>query len=103
MEMKRRALGNGADGEFRARQLRARDMLRGDLEGPELERYVEERVLTTTLEKAGQLGRRQRDVPGHLRARLLRDRDDVDRRRARGRRALRLRGVPRLARARPTC
>ena len=38
--------------DFRARQLRARDMLRGDLEGPELERYVEERILTTTLDKA---------------------------------------------------
>ena len=33
------------------RQLRARDMLRGDLEGEDLERYVEERVVTTTFEK----------------------------------------------------
>jgi NADH-quinone oxidoreductase subunit B len=38
--------------EVARQKLRARDMLRGDLEGPELERYVEERVLTTTLEKA---------------------------------------------------
>ena len=38
--------------EIRMRGLRARDMLRGDLEGEELERYVEERVLTTTLDKA---------------------------------------------------
>jgi NADH-quinone oxidoreductase subunit B len=38
--------------DFRARQMRARDMLRGDLEGPELERYVEESVLTTTLDRA---------------------------------------------------
>jgi NADH-quinone oxidoreductase subunit B len=38
--------------EFRARQLRARDMLKGNLEGPELDRYVEQGVLTTTLEKA---------------------------------------------------
>jgi NADH-quinone oxidoreductase subunit B len=38
--------------ELRARQLRARDMLRGDLEGEDLERYVEERVMTTTLERA---------------------------------------------------
>ena len=53
MEITRQTLGNGDDGEFRARQLRAREMLRGDLEGDELERYVEERVLTTTLEKAG--------------------------------------------------
>jgi NADH-quinone oxidoreductase subunit B len=46
--------GNGEDTpeDFRSRQLRARDMLRGDLEGEELERYVEERVLTTTLERA---------------------------------------------------
>jgi len=38
--------------DFRARGIRARDALRGDLEGQELEKYVEERVLTTTLEKA---------------------------------------------------
>ena len=38
--------------DFRIRQLRARDMLRGDLDGPELERHVEEGVLTTTLDKA---------------------------------------------------
>jgi NADH-quinone oxidoreductase subunit B len=36
--------------EFRARQLSAREMLRGDLEGVDLDRYVEERVLTTKLE-----------------------------------------------------
>jgi NADH-quinone oxidoreductase subunit B len=38
--------------DFRVRQLRARDLLRGDLEGEDLERYVEERVLTTTVDKA---------------------------------------------------
>jgi NADH-quinone oxidoreductase subunit B len=38
--------------DFRVRQLKARDMLRGDLDDADLERYVEERVLTTTLEKA---------------------------------------------------
>jgi NADH-quinone oxidoreductase subunit B len=38
--------------QFRINQLRARDMLRGDLEGAELEKYVEERVLVTTLDKA---------------------------------------------------
>jgi len=38
--------------DLRVRQHRARDLLRGDLEGEELERYVEDRVLTTTLEKA---------------------------------------------------
>jgi NADH-quinone oxidoreductase subunit B len=49
MEIKREQLGNG---DLRARQLLARDMLRGELEGEALERYVEQRVLTTTLEKA---------------------------------------------------
>ncbi len=38
--------------DFRVRQLRARDMLRGDLEGRELDQYMEERVLTTTMDKA---------------------------------------------------
>jgi NADH-quinone oxidoreductase subunit B len=42
----------GSPDSFRARQLLARDLLRGDLEGLELERAVEESVLTTTLEKA---------------------------------------------------
>jgi NADH-quinone oxidoreductase subunit B len=41
-----------APDDFRIRQLRARDMIRGDLEGEELEQYVQERILTTTLEKA---------------------------------------------------
>ncbi|HZE03742.1 MAG TPA: NADH-quinone oxidoreductase subunit B family protein, partial [Solirubrobacteraceae bacterium] len=60
MEMKREKLGpaqpstrpNGAPTDFRARQLMARDMLRGDLEGEELERYVEKSIMTTTVEKA---------------------------------------------------
>jgi NADH-quinone oxidoreductase subunit B len=42
---------------LRIRQLRARDLLRGDLEGPELERHVEESVLTTRLERAVSWGR----------------------------------------------
>jgi NADH-quinone oxidoreductase subunit B len=42
----------GRPDDFRISQLKARDMLRGDLEGAELEKYVEERVLTTTLDKA---------------------------------------------------
>jgi NADH-quinone oxidoreductase subunit B len=41
-----------APDDFRVRQLRARDMLRGDLEGEKLEEYVRERLLTTTLDKA---------------------------------------------------
>ena len=53
MEIKREQLaGTGAPLDFRARQLQARDMLRGDLEGEALERYVKESVLTTTVEKA---------------------------------------------------
>jgi NADH-quinone oxidoreductase subunit B len=38
--------------ELHSRQLTARALLRGDLEGADLDRYVEERVLTTTLDKA---------------------------------------------------
>ncbi len=38
--------------DFRVRQLRARDMLRGDLEGHDLEEYVQSRIITTTLDKA---------------------------------------------------
>ena len=53
MEVTRHQLGSGANAEFRARQLRARDMLRGDLDGPELQQHVEQSVLTTTIEKAG--------------------------------------------------
>ena len=53
MEVTRHQLGSGPKAEFRARQLRARDMLRGELEADELEQHVERGVLTTTLEKAG--------------------------------------------------
>ena len=38
--------------DLRVRQLRARQLLKGELEGKDLEEYVESRVLTTTLEKA---------------------------------------------------
>jgi NADH-quinone oxidoreductase subunit B len=38
--------------DFRVRQLRARDLLRGDLDGQDLDDYVEQRVITTTLDKA---------------------------------------------------
>ncbi len=38
--------------EFRSEQLRARDMLRGDLEGEALEEHVKERIITTTLDTA---------------------------------------------------
>ena len=52
MEVTRQQLGSGDMAEFRARQLRARDMLRGELEGEELEKHVEQSVLTTTMDKA---------------------------------------------------
>jgi NADH-quinone oxidoreductase subunit B len=56
MEVIRESLSSGSE-DFRIRQLRARDMLRGDLDGEELEKYVEERVLTTTLDRALAWGR----------------------------------------------
>ena len=49
MEVERRTLA--------AKQRSARDMLRGDLEGADLEAYVEERVVTTTFEKMLNLAR----------------------------------------------
>ena len=39
-------------GDLRIKQLRAKQLLRGDLEGEDLDRYVEERVITTRLEMA---------------------------------------------------
>jgi len=50
MAVTRQPLGSG--GDFRSRQLLARDLLRGDLEGLELERYVEQSILTTTVDRA---------------------------------------------------
>jgi NADH-quinone oxidoreductase subunit B len=50
VEVTRQRLGSAE--ELKIRQRRARDLLRGDLEGEELDKYVEERVLTTTLDKA---------------------------------------------------
>ena len=38
--------------EFRSRQMMARDMLRGSLEGDDLDAYVENAVMTTTLDRA---------------------------------------------------
>ncbi len=47
MEIRREPLS-----DLRVRQHQARDLLRGDMSDEDLERYVEERVLTTTVEKA---------------------------------------------------
>jgi NADH-quinone oxidoreductase subunit B len=41
-----------APSDFRIRQLRAHQMLRGDLDGEDLDRYIDERVLTTTVDRA---------------------------------------------------
>ena len=63
MEVRRERLGAGSDGEFRSRQLRARQMLHGDLDGPDLEKYVEERLLTTTMDKAANWARANGIMP----------------------------------------
>jgi NADH-quinone oxidoreductase subunit B len=51
MEVKRQKLGNAAGGDFRSRQLAARAMLRGELDGDELEKHVENGLLLTTFER----------------------------------------------------
>jgi NADH-quinone oxidoreductase subunit B len=53
--VKREQVGQPSD--FRIQQLRSRDMLRGDLEGQDLEEYVQSRIITTTLDKAVQWAR----------------------------------------------
>ena len=63
MEVTRQQLGNGAGGEFRSRQLTAQRMMRGELEGPELDHYVEERLWTTTLDKAANWARGNAFMP----------------------------------------
>jgi NADH-quinone oxidoreductase subunit B len=63
MEIVRQQLGNGDSGEFRARQLRARQMLNGELEGSDLDAYVEERLMTTTMEKAANWARGNAFMP----------------------------------------
>jgi NADH-quinone oxidoreductase subunit B len=63
MEVVRQQLGNGSKGEFRARQLTAQKMLRGELEGPELEQHVEDSLLVTTMEKAANWARGNAFMP----------------------------------------
>ncbi len=63
MEITRQNLGAGKDGEFRSRQLNARAMLNGELDGADLDAYVEERVLTTTLDKAANWARGNAFMP----------------------------------------
>src|ERR687885_1761600 len=52
MDVIRHRLDGDRAGDLRIRQLRAKQMLRGELEGEDLQQYVEERVMMTTLEKA---------------------------------------------------
>ena len=53
MEIKRERLDPAnPPSDFRLRQLQARDMLHGDIDGEELERVVEKSVMTTTVDKA---------------------------------------------------
>jgi NADH-quinone oxidoreductase subunit B len=52
MEIVRQDGTSLAPTEFKSRGLRARQMLRGELEGDDLEQYVQERVIATTLDRA---------------------------------------------------
>jgi len=52
MEIERENAGGHSPDDFRIRQVRARDLLRGDLDSDALEQHVEERLLTTTLDNA---------------------------------------------------
>ena len=63
MEVTRQRLGNGEGGDFRSRQLTRAPDAQGELEGAELESYVEERLLTTTLERAANWARGNAFMP----------------------------------------
>jgi NADH-quinone oxidoreductase subunit B len=52
MEVIRQQLTPASKDEFRIQQRRSQDLLRGDLDGDELEEYVQSRIITTTLDKA---------------------------------------------------
>jgi NADH-quinone oxidoreductase subunit B len=58
VEITRTKLGDGDGDDFRSRQLNAQQMLRGDLEGPDLDEYVEKRLLLTKFEDAQNWARR---------------------------------------------
>ena len=63
MEVTRQQLGKGDKGAFRARQLNARRMLQGELENEDLDKYVEESLMTTTMEKAANWARGNAFMP----------------------------------------
>jgi NADH-quinone oxidoreductase subunit B len=52
-----------AGGDLRVKQLRAQQLLRGDIEGDDLEKYVEERLLLTRLETAQNWARKNALFP----------------------------------------
>jgi NADH-quinone oxidoreductase subunit B len=51
VEISRQPAG-GDPSDLRVRQLRARDLLTGNIDDADLEKHVEERIITTTLDKA---------------------------------------------------
>jgi NADH-quinone oxidoreductase subunit B len=57
MEVTRRRLGAGEIQELRSKQLTARQMLAGELEQPPSDQEVEDRILTTTLDRAANWAR----------------------------------------------
>ena len=64
MEIVRQQLGSGDEGRVpRRASCTARRMLNGELDGPDLDAYVEERLMTTTLEKAANWARGNAFMP----------------------------------------
>ncbi len=64
MEVIRQKLGPvGAGEDFRVKQMNAQRMLRGELPDDELQKYVEERIWLTTLEKAQNWARKNALFP----------------------------------------
>jgi NADH-quinone oxidoreductase subunit B len=63
MEVVRQQLGNGDKGAFRARQLTARKMLMVELDNAELDKVVEESLMTTTMDKAANWARGNAFMP----------------------------------------
>jgi NADH-quinone oxidoreductase subunit B len=61
LEVTRTKVGN--PGDLRVRQLRAQQLLRGELEGKDLEEYVEERLLLTKFEDAQNWARKNATWP----------------------------------------
>ena len=77
-------------------------MLNGELDGPELEEFVEQRLLTTTLEKAANWARGNAFMPATFGLACCAIEMMAAVNAAHGHRALRLRGASARPRARPT-